>query len=59
MAEENGIQIASLLDLLASKLKTIQSRAAAKNYRDILAMFERRSLEKLQWSFKPQSANVL
>jgi hypothetical protein len=40
IAEENGIQIASLLDLLASKLKTIQSRAEAKDYRDILAMFE-------------------
>jgi hypothetical protein len=40
IAEENGIQIASLLDLLASKLKTVQSRAAAKDYRDIVATFE-------------------
>lgn len=34
---ENGIQIASMLDLLASKLKTIQMRAEAKDYRDIAA----------------------
>jgi Nucleotidyl transferase AbiEii toxin, Type IV TA system len=40
IAEENGIQIASLLDLLASKLKTIQSRAEAKDYLDIFAMFK-------------------
>ncbi len=40
IAEENGIQIASLLDLLASKLKTVQSRAEAKDYRDIVASFE-------------------
>lgn len=40
IAEENGIQIASLLDLLASKLKTIQSRAEAKDYRDIVAAFD-------------------
>jgi len=40
IAEENGIQIASLLDLLASKLKTVQSRAEAKDYRDILATFD-------------------
>lgn len=32
---ENGIQIASMLDLLASKLKTVQSRAEAKDYRDV------------------------
>jgi hypothetical protein len=40
IAEENGIQIASLLDLLASKLRTIQSRAEAKDYRDIVASFD-------------------
>lgn len=39
ITEENGIQIASLLDLLASKLKTVQSRAEATDYRDILATF--------------------
>lgn len=36
-ADENGIQIASILDLLASKLKTVQARAEAKDYRDIVA----------------------
>jgi hypothetical protein len=40
IAEENGVQVASLLDLLASKLKTIQSRAEAKDYRDIVASFD-------------------
>ena len=37
IASENGVQIASMLDLLASKLKTIQLRAEAKDYRDIAA----------------------
>ena len=72
IADENGIQIASLLDLLASKLKTVQSRAEAKDYRDIVASFDAglslgrgfggRSgdlREKLQWSAQPQGANVL
>jgi hypothetical protein len=40
IAEENGIQVAALLDLLASKLKTVQSRAEAKDYRDIAASFD-------------------
>jgi hypothetical protein len=40
IAKENGVQIASLLDLLASKLKTVQSRAEAKDYRDIVALFD-------------------
>jgi len=40
IAEENGIQIASLLDLFASKLKTVQSRAEAKDYWDIVALFD-------------------
>ena len=40
IAKENGIQIASLLDLLASKLRTVQSRAEAKDYRDIVATFD-------------------
>lgn len=35
--EENGIQVASMLDLLASKLRTIQGRAQAKDYRDVAA----------------------
>jgi Nucleotidyl transferase AbiEii toxin, Type IV TA system len=38
IVEENSIQIASMLDLLASKLKTIQLRAEAKDYRDVAAM---------------------
>jgi hypothetical protein len=37
VVEENGIQVASILDLLASKLNTIQMRAEAKDYRDIVA----------------------
>jgi hypothetical protein len=36
IVEENGVQIASMLDLFASKLKTIQVRAEAKDYRDIV-----------------------
>jgi hypothetical protein len=36
IVEENGVQIASILDLFASKLKTIQVRAEAKDYRDIV-----------------------
>jgi Nucleotidyl transferase AbiEii toxin, Type IV TA system len=36
IVEENGVQIASMLDLLASKLKTVQLRAEAKDYRDIV-----------------------
>src|SRR5271165_7009877 len=37
-AEGNGVQIASMLDLLASKLKTVQLRAEAKDYRDIVGI---------------------
>ena len=37
IAEENGIQVASMLDLLASKLRTIQARAQAKDYKDVAA----------------------
>ena len=36
----HGLQIASLLDLTATKLKTIQQRAEAKDYRDIAAAME-------------------
>ena len=35
VAPDNGLQVASLLDLVATKLKTIQQRAEAKDYRDI------------------------
>ena len=38
IVEENGVQIASMLDLLASKLRTVQLRAEAKDYRDIAGM---------------------
>jgi hypothetical protein len=38
MVEENAIQVASMLDILASKLKTVQARAEAKDYRDIVGM---------------------
>ncbi len=38
IVEENGVQIASILDLLASKLKTVQLRAEAKDYRDIVGI---------------------
>lgn len=37
IVEQNGVQIASMLDLLASKLKTVQLRAEAKDYRDIVS----------------------
>src|SRR5713226_221415 len=40
IAEENGIQIASLFDLLASKLQTVQLRAEAKDYRDVLSTLD-------------------
>lgn len=32
---DNGVQVASLLDLAATKLKTIQQRAEAKDYQDV------------------------
>lgn len=37
VVDENGIQVASMLDLLASKLRTIVGRAQAKDYRDVAA----------------------
>jgi hypothetical protein len=37
---EHGLQISSLLDLTATTLKTIQQRAEAKDYRDIVAAFD-------------------
>jgi hypothetical protein len=40
VVEENGVQVASLLDLLASKLKTVQLRAQAKDYRDVLVTLD-------------------
>ena len=38
IAPENGLPVASALDLLATKLKTILQRAAAKDYIDIAAL---------------------
>jgi len=40
VVEENGVQVASMLDLLASKLKTVQLRAEAKDYRDVLGTLD-------------------
>lgn len=37
IAPGNGLQVASLLDLTATKLKTIQQRAEAKDYLDLAA----------------------
>lgn len=37
---ENGIKVASLLDVAATKLATIQQRALARDYEDILALTE-------------------
>jgi len=40
LAPDNGLQVASLLDLVATKLRTIQQRAEAKDYRDIDAALD-------------------
>jgi len=40
IVQENGIQVASMLDLLASKLKTVQLRAQAKDDRDVLSTLD-------------------
>ena len=37
IAPGNGLQVASLLDLTATKLKTVQQRAEAKDYLDLAA----------------------
>src|SRR5919198_95031 len=37
---ENGIRVASLLDVAATKLGTIQQRAFARDYEDILALID-------------------
>ncbi len=39
-SEDNGIKIAALIDLLATKLNTIQFRAQTKDYLDIHAMLK-------------------
>ena len=38
VARDNGIQVASLLDVAATKLSTIQQRAQAKDYEDLVAI---------------------
>ena len=38
VARDNGIQVASLLDVAATKLSTIQQRAQAKDYEDLAAI---------------------
>jgi hypothetical protein len=40
VVKENGVQVASMLDILASKLKTVQLRAQAKDYRDVLGTLD-------------------
>jgi len=40
IVKENGVQVASMLDLLASKLKTVQLRAQAKDYQDVLGTLD-------------------
>jgi hypothetical protein len=40
LSPNNEVQIASLLDLTATKLKTVQQRAEAKDYRDISVALE-------------------
>ena len=40
LALNDALQVASLLDLTATKLKTVQQRAEAKDYRDIAAALE-------------------
>jgi len=37
---DDRLQVASLLDLTATKLKTVQQRAEAKDYRDIAAALD-------------------
>jgi hypothetical protein len=38
LAQDNGIQVASLLDVAATKLATIQQRAQARDYEDLAAI---------------------
>lgn len=41
-AEENGVLVASLLDLAATKVKVVQDRAEVKDYLDISRLLEER-----------------
>jgi Nucleotidyl transferase AbiEii toxin, Type IV TA system len=40
VAQDNGIQVASLLDVAATKLSTIQQRAQARDYEDLAAIVD-------------------
>jgi len=40
VVEENGIRVASMIDLVATKLKTVQQRALAKDYLDIASALD-------------------
>lgn len=40
VAVENGVQIASLLDVAGCKMAVVQKRAEGKDYRDIVALLE-------------------
>ena len=39
-ARDNGVQIASLLDIAGCKMAVVQQRAEAKDYRDVAALLE-------------------
>jgi predicted nucleotidyltransferase component of viral defense system len=39
-ANDNGVQVASLLDVAGCKMAVVQSRAEGKDYRDIVALLE-------------------
>lgn len=45
VAPDNGVQIASLIDLAAMKTSVVQKRAEAKDYLDIEAMLSSRSID--------------
>jgi len=40
VAKDNGVQVASLLDVAATKLATIQQRAQARDYEDVAAVLK-------------------
>src|SRR5258708_2560903 len=39
-ADDNGVQVASLLDVAGRKMAVVQTRAEGKDYRDIAALLE-------------------
>jgi Nucleotidyl transferase AbiEii toxin, Type IV TA system len=40
LAQDNGVQVASLLDVAATKLATVQQRAQARDYEDLAAIVD-------------------